>query len=73
MASAALLADKSAQVSPPFVRLAAPLVDTGYQLKADAFHVSANFERELCDYRKVGQLGRRLRISAKLIARFGPS
>ena len=54
VASVALLADKSAQVSPPFVPLAAPAVGTGYQLKVDAFDVSANFERELFDYRKVG-------------------
>lgn len=54
VASAALLADRSAQLSPPFVPLAAPVAGTGYQLKVDSFDVSANFERELFNYRKVG-------------------
>ena len=34
--------------------LAAPAAGTGYQLKVDPFDVSANFERELFNYRKVG-------------------
>jgi len=54
VASAALLADKSAQSSPPFVPLALPAAGTGYQLRVDPFDVSANFERELFNYRRVG-------------------
>ena len=54
IASASLLADKSAQTTQPFVPLAAPPSGAGYQLKVDKFDVNANFERELFVYRKVG-------------------
>ncbi len=54
VADASLLADKTVQTVPPFATLSAPAAGTGYQLKVDKFDVSANFERELFVYRKVG-------------------
>ena len=54
VANATLLSDKALQTTQPFVALAAPPAGTGYQLKVDQFDVSANFERELFNYRKVG-------------------
>jgi len=54
VADASLLANRSAQVTQPFAPLAAPAPGEGFQLKVDQFPVSANFERELFNYRKVG-------------------
>ncbi len=54
VADATLLANRSAQVSQPFTPLAAPAAGTGFQLKVDQFPVAANFERELFNYRTVG-------------------
>ena len=54
VASATLLADKGLQTTQPFQPLAAPAVGAGFQLKVDRFDVAANFERELFNYRKVG-------------------
>ena len=57
VASATLLADRTVQTSQPFAALAVPAAGTGFQLKVDRFDVNANFERELFDYRKVGNAG----------------
>ncbi|MEP6998917.1 MAG: hypothetical protein ABI969_00465 [bacterium] len=54
VANASLLADKGLQNTQPFQPLSAPAAGTGFQLKVDQFDVSANFERELFNYRKVG-------------------
>ncbi|MDB4891560.1 MAG: hypothetical protein JWL61_3415 [Gemmatimonadetes bacterium] len=54
VADATLLANRSVQVTQPFAPLAAPASDAGFQLKVDQFPVSANFERELFTYRKIG-------------------
>ena len=54
VANASLLADKGLQTTQPFASLPAPAAGTGYQLKVDQFDVAANFERELFNYRKVG-------------------
>ncbi len=54
VADATLLANRSAQVTQPFAPLAAPAAGAGFQLKVDQFPVAANFERELFNYRKVG-------------------
>jgi len=54
VADASLLANRSVQVTQPFAPLAVPAAGTGFQLKVDQFPVSANFERELFNYRKVG-------------------
>src|SRR5205085_479703 len=54
VADASLLLNRSAQVSQPFAPLLPPPSGSGYQLKVDQFNVSANFERELFNYRKVG-------------------
>ena len=54
VADAALLANRVSQTTQPFVPLAAPAPGTGVQLKVDQFDVSANFERELFTYRKLG-------------------
>ena len=54
VADSTLLTDKSAQTTQPFAPLVAPPAGTGFQMKVDKFDVSANFERELFDYRKVG-------------------
>lgn len=53
-ASPALLADRTPQTTQPFAPLAAPAAGMGYQVKVDEFTVAANFERELFQYRKVG-------------------
>ncbi|MDB4916386.1 MAG: hypothetical protein JWM95_4030 [Gemmatimonadetes bacterium] len=53
VADAALLTNKSLQTTPPFAPLAAPAAGAGFQLKVNQFDVSANFERELFEYRKV--------------------
>ena len=52
VASTALLLDRTPQTSQPFAPLAAPA--NGYQLKVERFDVAPNFERELFNYRKVG-------------------
>ena len=54
VANAALLLDRAAQTGQPFEPLLAPPVGTGFQLKVDRFDVVPNFERELFNYRKVG-------------------
>ena len=54
VANASLLADKVLQTVSAFVPLVAPAPGTGFQLKVDPFDVAAKFERELFDYRKVG-------------------
>lgn len=54
VADSTLLSDKSAQTAQPFAPLDPPPAGSGYQLKVDKFDVSANFERELFNYRKVG-------------------
>ena len=54
VASATLLADKVLQTTQPFQPLVAPAAGTGFQLKVDQFDVAAYFERELFNYRKVG-------------------
>ena len=54
VANATLLADKAPQTTPPFAPLVAPASGTGFQLKVDQFDVSPNFERELFNFRKVG-------------------
>ena len=54
VASATLLADKVLQTTQPFQPLVAPAAGAGFQLKVDRFDVAANFERELFNYRKVG-------------------
>lgn len=54
VADSTLLADKSVQTTQPFAPLDPPAAGAGYQMKVDRFDVSANFERELFNYRKVG-------------------
>ena len=54
VASATLLTDKAPQTTQPFAPLAAPAAGAGFQLRVDEFDVASNFERELFNYRKVG-------------------
>lgn len=54
VANPALLLDRAAQTTQPFAPLAAPSSGSGYQLRVDRFDVAPNFERELFNYRKVG-------------------
>ena len=54
VANAALLTDRATQTSQPFEPLLAPAVGAGFQLKVDRFDVAPNFERELFNYRKIG-------------------
>ena len=54
VANATLLVDKAPQTTQPFEPLPVPAAGTGFQLKVDRFDVGANFERELFNYRKVG-------------------
>ena len=54
VAATALLDDRTPQSSAPFQPLVAPAPGTGYQLHVDPFVVSANFERELFQYRTIG-------------------
>lgn len=54
VASPDLLADRTPQVTTPFVPLPAPSPGTGYQLHIDSFVVNPKFERELFVYRKLG-------------------
>ncbi|MES2178146.1 MAG: hypothetical protein V4550_09800 [Gemmatimonadota bacterium] len=53
----ALLSDKTSQSVQPFAALPAPSAGAGFQLKVDQFDISANFERELFNYRKLGNSG----------------
>lgn len=57
VADAALLANRVSQITQPFAPLAVPPAGTGIQLKVDQFDVSANFEREVFTYRKLGNTG----------------
>lgn len=50
--STSLLVDRTPQTSQPFAPLEVPA--NGYQLKVDRFDVAPKFERELFNYRKVG-------------------
>lgn len=53
-ADAALLADRTPQSGRTFEPLAPPPAGSGLQLRIERFAVSANFERELFVYRKLG-------------------
>ena len=50
----ALLSDQTPQSSAPFQPLPAPAAGSGYQLRVDPFVVRAGFERELFQYRSIG-------------------
>jgi hypothetical protein len=53
VADAALLADKTPQLTVPFVPLPVPAQGTGYQVHVDTFTVKPQFERELFVYRQL--------------------
>jgi hypothetical protein len=53
VADAALLTDKTPQVTAPFLPLPAPAQGTGYQVHVDTFTVKPQFERELFVYRQL--------------------
>jgi hypothetical protein len=54
VADSLLLRDATSQVSNTFTPLEPPAAGTGYQLKIDAFTVRSDFERELFEYRAIG-------------------